>query len=316
MATPIPDIAFDFEHFTHDKLGRIVPVAQTREIGEAEFTLLAIECYATGFVTTVLLEQDWQVPDPAPPTPEDLETPQVLKGLHLISKVVDDLGNEYVGQARSGGGGGEMNGQLGIHKVYCFAPALDPAASTLTFTLSQVERPRYDSNGRATWSDDQIVGGPWTLEFSLDHPSRDGSAAVSVLPVAAHFGVDDISVTVTTIDRYSWGFVLNSRVDWSTPDGPFPQPIWRAVDDHGGTYRTGNCPGGGNVVGNKGHTWRMHCIFGSAIDPEATELTIQLIRLGIQRPVLSEEEDRFDHWEQLRHEDNLGEITIALPAAT
>jgi hypothetical protein len=313
MKIPLPDIAYDYEHFTLDQLERILPVAQTQRIGEMDFTLLAIECYEAGFVATTLIEQDWRAPDP-PPASDDQKLPQMLRGLQLVSDVVDNLGNRYFGHIRAGSGGGGADGPLRNHMVYCFAPALHPAARTLTLTLTQVERPRYDPDGLPTWRDDQVIAGPWTLSFSLEAPPEHGAAPVSVLPVAGRIAVDDVNVAVTTIERYAWGFVVNSRLDWPSLDGPFPRPIWRATDDRGGNYGTGNCGGGGNAAGDNTNTCRMHCRFQPALDPAASDLRLQLTSLGLRRAVRSEEQDKFDHWEETREVTDLGVITVALPA--
>jgi hypothetical protein len=312
MPIPVPDIAYDCEHFTLEQLARILPIAQTRQIDEMQFTLLALECYRAGYVATVLTQQDWRVPDPPPTALDESELPQLLKGVVLIGDAIDDLGNRYLGRIRSGAGGGGEDGLVN-HEVHCFAPALHPTAGALTLTLAQVKRPRYDADGRPAWRDNEVLAGPWTLVFSLSTPPEHSDAPVSIVPVAARIAVADVAATVTTIERYASGFVVNSRLDWPSSDGPFPHPIWRASDDRGGRYGTGNCAGGGNAAGDSTNTWRMYCSFRPALDPAATELRLQLASLGLRRAVRNEEQNRFDHWETARQVTDLGEITVTLP---
>jgi hypothetical protein len=311
MSTPVPDIAYDYEHFTLDQLERIVPIAQTRQIGEVEFTLLALECYNAGFLATTLIQQDWRVPEP-PSRAAAHELPQLLQGVLLIGDAVDDLGNHYLSRVRAGAGGG--GGKDGVYSrvAYCCAPALHPTARTLTLTLVQVERPRYNVAGRPVWQDNQLLGGPWVVSFALRAQPEQRATPLSVLPVAARIAVDDVVVSVTTLERDASGFVINSRVDWRNSDAPFPQPIWHASDDRGGNYGTGNCAGGGNAVG-KTNTWRMHCRFQPALDPAAAELRLRLESLGLRRAVRSDEQHRFARWETAREVTDLGEIVVTLP---
>lgn len=152
-----------------ERLEGILPVAQTQRLGEMEFTMLAIECYTAGFVTTFLIEHDWQLPDSPPDDDPDL--PSSLTGLLIITEAVDDRGNHYVGHIRGASGGGGPDGLLRDHAVYCFAPALDPNAPSLTLAMLQVEQPRYDSSGRPKWMDHEVVAGPWTITVSLVAPS-------------------------------------------------------------------------------------------------------------------------------------------------
>jgi hypothetical protein len=56
----------------------------------------------------------------------------------------------------------------------------------------------------------------------------------------------------------------------------------------------------------------MHCRF-RPLEPDATELRLELTAFGMRRAVRSEEEDRFDHWDETRRVTNLGEITVPLP---
>ena len=314
MTTPVPDIAFDYAHFTHDRLERILPLAQTRSLDEMEFTLLALECYADGFVATVLMKQDWRMPSPLPPA-DEVELPLLLKGLPIVTEVVDDRGNHYTAHMRSGSGGGGGDSVLLLHTVYCLAPALDPAARELSFTLTQVERPTYD-DGHPTWTDDKVVGGPWPLSFPLRRiPAETSASPLTVIPVAQRISSADVSVTVTTVVCCDWGFIVNSRIDWTSPDGPFAQPVWRASDERGGDYGRGNCGGGGNAVGDDSvNSWRMYCNFKPPLDPAATELRLELTSFSARRPVRNEEEDRFDRWETAREVPNLGEIVVPLTA--
>ena len=311
MKIRAPDNAFDHACFTHARLERILPIARTQQAGPMDFTLIAIECYAAGFAATVLLEQDWRMPEPIPPA-DELELPCLLRGLPLVTEIGDDLGNSYTGYMRACIGGGGRDEGLYNHLVYCFAPALDPAARSLSFTLTQVERPAHDAEGRPVWRDDQIVGGPWPLSFPLEQRSAQ-SATVTVPPVARRICVDALCVTVTTVERHAWGFGINSRFDWADPDGPFPQPVWRASDDRGADYGRASCGGDVNSTSDDVRSRRMYCEFRSDVDPEATELRLRLTAPGPARTTPSQAMDVFMRGERLRDAANLGELTVALP---
>ena len=305
--TSTPGIGFDTTNFKLDRLDSIMPIAHHQQAGEIDVTLLAIESYADGFLASVRLSQDWQPPNPLPPE-DQMEHPLMLRGAPLLSNVTDDLGNSYRCHMRMGAGGAGGHTGISCQFNYCFVPALAAGATKLAFELTIVERPRYGDDGEPTWNADDVHGGPWRLHFQLETAT---DSSIEVIPVGVQIDSDGIRATVTTIERHTWGFIVNSRIDWQTSTGSISQPCWHATDDLGKDYGRGNCGGGGDSVDGDVNCWRMFSRFQPAVDPRASEIRLRLESFSAQRAVLADD-GQFDRWETERRVTDIGEVVVPL----
>ena len=134
----------------HD-LARVVPVAQTQDLGEATLTLLSLEIYGDGFL--VLSRLRWDA-DPAHPP-----------GMHRSSEVPqvahDDRGGRYV-RWPYGGGGHDREWRAADG----FTPALNPTARELRLEVPELRLRQFN------WMRDEDLGeqirpGPWVFTVPL-----------------------------------------------------------------------------------------------------------------------------------------------------
>lgn len=166
MAITINDFAFDYEQFNFAHLRVVLPIAQTVSLGDLSLTVTSLECYEAGFAANLLFEQPSSRPSqPEPPPKMAPEPPLILSAMPAIT-TRDDRGTHYAGRLRAGhGGGGPSVDQL--RDVYNFAPALDPAAASLTLQVLFVTRLGWNQAGEPQWTNDDIVTGPWDATFTL-----------------------------------------------------------------------------------------------------------------------------------------------------
>jgi hypothetical protein len=162
MTTTINDFAFDYEQFDFAHLRAVVPVARTATLGDVTLTVMSLELYEAGFAAILLFEQMTEPPFPDRP---DADGPILFRGMPALS-THDDLGARYEGRPRAGyGGGGQTVSQM--HQVYNFAPALNPAARTLTLDISFVTRLGWNQAGEPQWTADDVLAGPWSASITL-----------------------------------------------------------------------------------------------------------------------------------------------------
>ena len=162
MATSINDFAFDYEQFDFAHLLAVLPVARTADVGDATLTITSLELYEAGFAANLLFEQETEPPFPGRPDPDG---PLLFRGMPAIS-ARDDRGTRYEGRLRAGYGGGGTT-KSDMREVYNFAPALDPAARTLTLDITFVTRLGWNLAGEPQWTAEDIVAGPFQAEFNL-----------------------------------------------------------------------------------------------------------------------------------------------------
>lgn len=155
---------------------------------------------------------------------------------------------------------------------------------------------------------------------SAGPPACAAATLERVIPVAQQLCIEDVVVTVTTLERYAGGLVINLRVDWVGRIGPMPSLVWRVDDGRGTAFTPANCGGsggGGRPVESpadaRPHSWRMHCFFAPAIALEATMLTLELAAFRLSEPIWEEHDPRaFKAWQHARELTELGHMTVAL----
>ena len=123
----------------------VQPVLAHAEHGATAITLIALERYSNGFVATFRMITTGQA-DPNP---------------NFAMTATDDRDGHYAAVMHGGSGGG-VPGHHEWRFAHRFAPALDPAAHTLTISFTAAPRPRRFGAARSTASSE-----PWTFTVSL-----------------------------------------------------------------------------------------------------------------------------------------------------
>jgi hypothetical protein len=106
-------------------------------------------------------------------------------------------------------------------------------------------------------------------------PELDSSTLLRVIPVGQHRQVEDVAITVYSLELYRNGFVAVLRVDWAGPSaGCFPGPRFSAIDDLGTQYGSYGGGGSGGGIFPDNPSWRTWQIFTPGLAAGATHLTL------------------------------------------
>lgn len=141
-----------------------------------------------------------------------------------------------------------------------------------------------------------------------------------IIAVAQRRFRGNMSLSLTSLERYVEGFRINLRLDWTGPTGHVPRLTWRATDAQSTSYGCLGCGGTGagqplgadrSVGADYAHTWRMTCSFDRAIPDDAREVLLSCV-VNLSRPASGQQPDMDHPWERSAEDWEIGSFTVQI----